>query len=41
MAELVIRLRVLAAAERFGGERPSEERMQDLLEQRLMMPLFV
>jgi aryl-alcohol dehydrogenase-like predicted oxidoreductase len=32
---------VLAAAERFGGERPSEERMQDLLERRSMMPLFV
>ena len=32
---------VLAAAERFTGERPSDERLQDLLERRSMMPLFV
>jgi aryl-alcohol dehydrogenase-like predicted oxidoreductase len=32
---------VLAAAKRFTGERPSDESIQDLLERRAMMPLFV
>jgi predicted aldo/keto reductase-like oxidoreductase len=33
--------RVLAAAERFAGERPSDERMRDLVERRSLAPLFV
>jgi aryl-alcohol dehydrogenase-like predicted oxidoreductase len=32
---------VLEAADGFAGERPSEGRMQDLLERRSLMPLFV
>jgi hypothetical protein len=32
---------VLAAGERFAGERPSEDRVRDLLERRSLMPLFV
>jgi aryl-alcohol dehydrogenase-like predicted oxidoreductase len=32
---------VLAAAERFAGERPSDERMQELLRRRSLAPLFV
>jgi aryl-alcohol dehydrogenase-like predicted oxidoreductase len=32
---------VLAAAERFSGERPSDERMQDLVQRHSVKPLFV
>jgi hypothetical protein len=32
---------VLAAAERSSGERPSDERMQELVVRRSMTPLFV
>jgi len=32
---------VLAAAERFDGERPSDERMRELVERRALAPLFV
>jgi hypothetical protein len=33
--------RVLAAAEQFEGERPSDERMEELVERRSVTPLFV
>ena len=32
---------VLAAAEQFAGEQPSDERMEDLVERRSVMPLFI
>jgi aryl-alcohol dehydrogenase-like predicted oxidoreductase len=40
-ADVELLPQVLAAAARFAGERPSDERMQELLQRRLLTPLFV
>jgi aryl-alcohol dehydrogenase-like predicted oxidoreductase len=41
VADVQLLPRVLAAAEQFEGERPSDERMEELVERRSVTPLFV